>query len=1324
MSTNKKINKKFKLLDNFKEYLYKPTVDIPNLNTVTDNKELFNSNLELLNILQQKTNSKSFLYPIYDDEKFQVKIASKKEFNDFSYKAEIKNIQEEAEKICSKSFELSPHQQFIKNFLSSNTPYNSILLYHGLGTGKTCSAIGVAEETRNYLTQMNISQRIIIVASPNVQENFKIQLFDERKLIFKNNSWNIDNCAGKNFLKEINSISNKNITKDQVIKHVKNVINNSYLFMGYIEFANYIIKNSTKNIPESSDSKEREKIISGKLQSLFNNRLVIIDEIQNVRIDSNDNKVVAQELMKLVKNTDNMKLLLLSATPMYNSYKEIIWLLNLMNINDNKVPIAISDVFDKNGNFLVDKSSKIEIGKQLLMRKANGYISYVRGENPYSFPYRIWPDQFEPDKTIKSITYPKFQLNDKEIVDPIKHLSIYINKIGKYQNKAYNFIIKSIKELKDETKSKIGFAELDTFGYNILQKLIECLIFAYPNDQLESISQDGGTDSDKSIEFGSELSEVSEIQSIQEPNKLEEDSSKDSDTEEEDTDSHSQKNEVKEEPLVQSDEEEDLVVPPQEVREEIENTIKVDSKELVGKNGLNNIIKYKTSSSPPSRYDFEFIDKKYDNIFAYDKIANYSSKIKSILDSILYSEGIVLIYSQFIDGGLIPLALALESIGFTRYGGTKSLFKTPPVEKLDVNSYLPKSSVENSKFKAAKYTMITGDKSITPNYATDLKAATNESNKNGEDIKVILISQAGSEGIDFKCIRQVHILDPWYNMNRIEQIIGRGVRTCSHSSLPFKDRNVSIYLHGILLDDDKESVDLYLYRIAESKSIKIGEVSRVLKQIAIDCILNQEQQIFNENNINQTVKLELSNKKTIDYKVGDKPYSSICDYMESCTYDCANEEKLDQLNVDKSTYNDKFLVTNNEYIISIVKNLFKQNFFYYKQDLINRINSYKKYSNEQIFSALTELIENKNQFLTDKFNNIGHLLNIEDIYFFKPTEISYTKEDIYYKSKPLVKKNNSINYKIPEKFKKIDLKENKKKLKLINDDDESKNDDDINPSEKYDLKTEKAKKEELVTKILFNKTETEKLINQLENNYNLSFNKQLLVRGEDNYYKAASIIIGHLENKIEKELLLQFIFDHLIEILNYNQNFNLINYLYFTKKERELTLFEEKLIDYYDSNIIQKDSIKALIFNDFGTLKLLVYNSKYNTWEEGKSELAELENNLKDLIIKKQDYNLIVGFIGTFKNEINVYKVKQMDKKRNKGARCDQSGKAYALNILNSIIGENEYNVANTKKYNQTFICIIQELYLRYYNNIKKNGKIWFLKPEIAILNEIEKIQL
>ena len=66
--------------------------------------------------------------------------------------------------------------------MSFQTPYNSLFLYHGLGTGKTCSAIGITEEMRAYMKQVGIKKRILIVASPNVQNNFKMQLFDERKL--------------------------------------------------------------------------------------------------------------------------------------------------------------------------------------------------------------------------------------------------------------------------------------------------------------------------------------------------------------------------------------------------------------------------------------------------------------------------------------------------------------------------------------------------------------------------------------------------------------------------------------------------------------------------------------------------------------------------------------------------------------------------------------------------------------------------------------------------------------------------------------------------------------------------------------------------------------------------------------------------------------------------------------------------------------------------------------------------------------------------------------------------------------------------------------
>lgn len=252
---------------------------------------------------------------------------------------------------------------------------------------------------RDYLIQMNIANRIIIVASPNVQENFKLQLFDERKLQLIDGLWNIRSCTGNKFLKEINPMNMKGLTREIIITQVKRIISTYYVFLGYTEFANYIQKKSAVST-DITDPKKRNNIIRNKLKQQFSNRLIIIDEVHNIRIadDNPDKKRVAQELFKLVTYADNLRLLLLSATPMYNSYKEIVWLVNLMNLNDRRATIEIKDVFNADGSFKLSKTGE-PVGEELLIRKATGYISYVRGENPYTFPYKIWPDEFAPEHT-------------------------------------------------------------------------------------------------------------------------------------------------------------------------------------------------------------------------------------------------------------------------------------------------------------------------------------------------------------------------------------------------------------------------------------------------------------------------------------------------------------------------------------------------------------------------------------------------------------------------------------------------------------------------------------------------------------------------------------------------------------------------------------------------------------------------------------------------------------------------------------------------------------------------------------------------------------
>ena len=1174
------------------------------------------------NLVSSDTTEFNYLYPTLDDPNFNIKIAEKKEFYDTQYDGTIVDkdgnkldINLQAEKLCNAVFELSPNQLFVRNFLSFQTPYNSLLLYHGLGSGKTCSAISIAEEMRDYLKQMGIVQRIIVVASPNVQDNFKTQLFDETKLKNIDGLWDLRSCTGNKFLKEINPMNMKGITRDKIIKQVNKIINDSYLFLGYIEFANYIDKIS--RVEGDMEERKREQISKSKLNKNFSNRLVIIDEIHNVKItDENKDKRAATELMKLAKNVVGMRLLLLSATPMYNSYREIIWLINLMNLNDKRSMIDVSDVFTSDGSFKTDESGR-EIGKELLERKATGYISFVRGENPYTFPYRIWPAIFSTKNSILSrdLTYPILQLNEKQVAEGIQIIDLYMTKIGDYQAKAYNYIIDELKDdapktvttKKGDVRQMPTFENMESFGYTMLQRPIQALNIVYPNERL-----------DKYIE-GEE--------------------------------------------------------------------IKVNVAELVGSEGLDKIMKYtedKMEGGIMKKKDFEYKknDTPEDRIFSSSQIGKYSSKIKSICDSVLNSTGIVLIYSEYIDGGLVPVALALEELGFTRYGQQESLFKSPPTNQIDSITYAPKSKNNEDSFKPAKYTMITGDKRYSPNNLKEMKDLTRDDNKNGEKIKVVLISKAGYEGLDFKNIRQVHVMEPWYNMNRIEQIIGRAVRNCSHKELEFSDRNVLIYLYGTILENEEiEAADLYVYRLAEKKSKEIGIVSRVLKETSIDCLLNYEQINFTAENMDQIVRQNLSNGKTLDYQVGDRPYTAICDYMEKCQYKCRPSYKLTKPKLD--TFNDAFIFMNTDKIVQRIRNIFKERHFYSKEELISRINVVKEYPIIQINAALTQIVDDKNEYISDVYGRIGNLINIGELYLFQPIELTNKNISLYDRSVPIQYKNKDIKIMLPENISETIIEENTKKNKGIN------------------------------------KQKLNDLLDTINTDYNNAITEQIIVRGEKDWYKHCSVVLKELVLEgIPREKLSELLISHIAEMLVYDDTMLLINYLY---GEGELEEPFNMLKEYYEKNKIRSDDISGLLLQKYQPdkkqdVQLIVYNEDDKSWITAQyTDELELKDEIVKLIPTKK-FNNLVGFIGNIKNNYMIFKTKDMKALRNTGARCHQSGKPQAIKRLNEILGEVKFNTENTKNLHILNLCIRQEFILRLFNKNKKNNKIWFLNPSEAAL--------
>jgi hypothetical protein len=1201
--------------------------------SIPNNKELLDKELKEYNEFsalntKEDANEYSFLYPHLNDSNFNRKISNKKEFADTQYNGKITELDKEADKLCNAEFELAPHQNFVRNFLSFQTPYNSLLLYHGLGTGKTCSAISVSEEMRDYLIQMGITNKILVVASPNVQNNFKLQLFDETKLKEINGIWNINACTGNKLLKEINPFNTQGLTRENIITKIKQIINAYYTFMGYIEFANYINKYSVleEGISKNKTEKQKNIIIRNQLQKHFNNRLIIVDEVHNIRItDDNQDKRVAVELFKLVKNVNNLRLLLLSATPMYNSYKEIIWLINLMNLNDKRPTIQVKDIFNADGTFKLNENGD-EVGKKLLERKATGYISFVRGENPYTFPYRIWPSEFSKENTFQTYTYPRYQLNGTVIIQGIDLLSLFLTTIGEYQQLGYSYIIEKMKtEITD--KNTISFENMEKFGYTLLQKPLEALNIVYPHKKLDSILLDGS---------GS-----------------------------------------------------------------------LDVREIVGKTGLARVMDYETDSKTLSRYNFKYKnEKEFGRIFSQKEIGKYSNKIYNICQRIMNSEGVILVYSQYIDGGIVPIALALEELGFTRARDGRSLFETPPVEPIDAVTLIPKSKFDKTKqFFPAKYVMITGDKGLTPDSINDIKLLTADNNSDGSKIKVVLISQAASEGVDLKFIRQVHIVDPWYNMNRIEQIIGRAVRNCSHKILPFSKRNVEIYLYGtILTETNEEAIDLYVYRLAELKSIQIGYISRVLKEISVDCILNYAQTNFNAENMKQNgiklVELQLSsNKQKIMYSVGDKPFSATCDYMKKCMYKCVPastaSDQSEELNMD--TYHLQHMVMGSDKIIQRVKELFKERFFYGKNEIIKLLTSIRPYPINNINYSLNKLVKDNYEYVTDKYGRIGNIVNIGDMYLFQPIELTNKSISAYDRTVP------------------VDYKHNEVVLSIA--------------KEKVILK----KKEISIADLLL----------ALKNKYMISVQyttdelKDQVINPEDEWYKHARVLIDEMiKNKVKLDIIKELIIAHIIEELAYTNMVTLLNYY---SEMDDTDDFEQNIKKYIDTMIIvsktKATTIKMVILWDNGKNKFMVYDSETKKWNLAQGEdmndvKKELELISANYIPVKTNLNKYVGFMGNFKNLYMSFKVKDITNKRAKGSRCDQmtfigkskATKNDAIEILEKILIEGEDKYSTKIVENQTEICCKQELILRLYNREEKLNKKWFIPPGIAILINFENI--
>ena len=185
-----------------------------------------------------------------------------------------------------------------------------------------------------------------------------------------------------------------------------------------------------------------------------------------------------------------------------------------------------------------------------------------------------------------------------------------------------------------------------------------------------------------------------------------------------------------------------------------------------------------------------------------DNLQNYSIKFAAIIDSIKRCDGTVMVYSSFIDNSLNILRYALEYHGISNtmwIGGLSDEQR----RKILFNFNHP-------------------------------------NNYNGSNIKVILVSMAGAEGISLKNIQQIHIVEPHWNEIKIKQIIGRAIRICSHYTLQLNKRHVQVFRYLTQIENE-ETTDESIFEISQRKYNLDREFDELVKSSAFDCLLNKQQ---------------------------------------------------------------------------------------------------------------------------------------------------------------------------------------------------------------------------------------------------------------------------------------------------------------------------------------------------------------------------------------------------------------------------------------------------------------------------------------------------
>ena len=875
----------------------------------------------------------------------------------YMYKYEKNQIK----KVLIKSVELIKYTGYLYD-LEIDVYHNYIV--NNIITHNTCAGVAIAEKFKPLVQKYN-TKIVILVPGPLIKESWKHHIIK---------------CTGETYLKKIDK--SQYIDHQELDRLKKNALAQAmqyYKFMSYKSFHKRVLgeriiekREGTKITYRKTEEGEFERDVAVDRIHNLNNTVIIIDEAHNLT-----GNAYGEALQYIIKNSSNLKVVLMSATPMKNLADDIVDLINFLRPIDH--PIERDKIFTGEKNYEMKlKQGGIEYFKKM----ANGYISHVRGSDPLVFAKKVEKGEKADGLLFTKVTKCKMSDFQRGLYDKTKVESE--DALDRKAEAVANFVFPALSNDKKMIEPISGNEGLNLIK-NQLKSFPEILNKKIGSELLKS---------DKETEW---LSLTSDGQTI--TGKI--------------------------------------------FKKEYLKTFSTKFYKALKK--INRLTADKKGAK--TAFIYSNLVRVGIDIFAQILLQNGYLEFQEDIGSYQINSDTVCYYC-----GVQHKNHNIENIENKKKDKTDKTDKTDSVSSTEYK----KSEIKSHTFYPATFITVTGKGGedtgdVIPEEKKRIidDVFNNFENKEGKFLKLILGSKVMNEGVSLFNTAEVHILDVYYNFGRVDQVIGRGIRWCSHykqmsEQNPFPSVNVYKYVVSI---EKGFSSEEELYRKAEQKYLLIKKMERAMKEVAIDCPLNLQANIFKE----EIKEFDKCGEK------GKEECPQICDFTK-CDYKCDNMKlnaeyydpdrkiykKIDKENLDVTTFSTGFAKTEIEYCKRRIKEMYILGFMYTLGDIISYVK--KSYGEDRkdlfdeffVYKALNDLIpitENDinsySDTIFDKDNRSGYLIFVDKYYIFQPFD---QNEDvpIYYRTKymkPITQPISLFNY-----IKNTDIYKNYKDKKLLEED--------------------------------------------------------------------------------------------------------------------------------------------------------------------------------------------------------------------------------------------------------------------------------------------------